>query len=152
ETSPRKANEALDKVFRKFPSKKLRSHAWSILPGGTITHLRLHQHGTIDVYAEQTENPLIRSAIQTFLRANPSEPFAEFLYYTIGEYDKALAANPNSPIVDVLNYAAGYAKLGALARESASKLSLIDSDDHDIFECIRALNEYSERDDYKPLN
>src|SRR5262249_31691541 len=91
ETSPRRANDVLDKVFSKFPSKKLRSHVWSILPGGTITHLRMDQHGTIDVYGPNTNHPVIRNAIQTFLAANPSEPFAEFLYYTIAEYDKALA-------------------------------------------------------------
>ncbi len=155
ETSPRRANEVLDKVFSKLPSKKLRSHVWSILPGGTITHLRMHQHGTIDIYGPKTNHPIIRSTIQRFLAANPSEPFAEFLYYTIAEYDKALAANPNSPISDVLNYAAGYEKLGSLAREAASRLNLLEPNAYnrdDIFYSIAVLNRYSERSDYRALN
>ena len=155
DTSSTKANEVLDKVFTKFPSKKLQSHAWAVLPSGTLMHLRMDQHGTIDIYGTETENPLVRSTIQALLKASPSEPFAEFLYYTIGEYDKALAVNPNSPISNVLNYAAGYQKVGVLARDAANKLKLVDPSAYNqesLFYSIALLNQHSERSEYRPLS
>ena len=103
ETSTANANDFLDKVFDSAPSKKLRSHVWPLLPGGTIEHLAVHQFGLIDIYGPKTSYPDIRQAMQKFIAANPSEPFIEFLHYTLGDFDRARAANPNSPIKDVVD-------------------------------------------------
>ncbi len=117
DTSPALANRLLNKGFEKFQSKKLRSRVWSILPGGAIGHLAMHQHGTIDIYGPKTEHPDIRRTIQRFIADYPSEPFVEFLHYALGDYNKALQANPNSVISDVLHYAIGYDIVGSLAKE-----------------------------------
>lgn len=153
DTSPRTANELLDKIFDRFPSKKLRSHIWSILPGGAIIHLAMHQHGTIDVYGPKTTHPAIRRTIERFLADKPSEPFAEFLHYTIGDYEKALAANPNSVIGDVLHYAVGYDKVGSLAKEAMKIVDPSKAGDYEdgIDSAIGSFNEYSERPDSKPI-
>jgi len=120
DTSPAIANATLDKVFDRFTSKKLRSHVWSLLPlssvglGGLASYV---YENRIPVYGPNTAYPEIRHNIQNFLAKNPAEPFAEFLYYTIGEFDKALQANPNSIIRSVINYAAGYKALESLLQD-----------------------------------
>src|SRR5262249_43820813 len=114
---PAIANETLDRVFDGVSSKKLRSHVWSIIPGGTLSHLKEYQYGTIDIYDRDTSYPAIRKTIETFLANNPTEPFVEFAYYTIGEFDKALSANPRSVIGDVLHYAKGHTILESLLKE-----------------------------------
>jgi len=139
DTSARTANEVMDRVFANVPSKKLRSRAWSILPGGAIEHMAMHQFGTIDIYGTKTEHPPIRRAIQEFLAANPSEPFAEFLHYVTGDYEKALQVNPNSPISDVFHFAAGYSLAGALAREAIMILDPANAKDFAEDEVDRAI-------------
>ena len=73
--------------------------------------------GGLNLYGPDTQYPVLRSNILTFLENNPSEPFNEFLYYTIGELDKALQRNPNSPIIDVINYARGHQLLQLLLQD-----------------------------------
>lgn len=124
-TSPTIANEALDKVFDKYPSKKLRSHVWSLLPLGSISNLAERAYWSISVYGPKTEHPEIRESIQKFLTDHPSEPFSEFLYYTIGEFDKALQVNPNSLIRGVLHYGSGHKILASLL-EDTTKVVKID--------------------------
>jgi tetratricopeptide (TPR) repeat protein len=120
DTSAKTAGDAMDRVFEGVPSKKLRSHVWPLLPGGAIEHMEMHQYGTIDIYGTDTEYPQIRRDIQDFLadKANAKEPFVEFLYYVIGEYDKALQANSNSVISDVFHYASGYQILTSLVEDA----------------------------------
>jgi tetratricopeptide (TPR) repeat protein len=118
DTSPKIANETLDRVFENVQSKKFRSHVWALLPGGAIQHLTIHQHWDVDIYGPQTEHPKIRSDIETFLAGKPSDPFVEFLYYVIGEYDEALRVNPKSELNDVLHYASGFKILGTLLHDT----------------------------------
>jgi tetratricopeptide (TPR) repeat protein len=118
DTSQKIADSTLDKVFDGFPSKKLRSHVWSLLPTGAIIRLATSTYSRLDVYGPKTEHPEIRSAIKSFLAANPSEPFIEFAHFVIGDFDKALAVNPNSVIADVLNYAIGYKIMGSLLQDT----------------------------------
>jgi hypothetical protein len=117
-TSPKAANEALDKVFEKIPSKKYRSHVWAFLPGGAIEHLAIHEHWDVDIYGPKTEHPEIRGSIQAFLAGKPSDPFTELLYYVIGEYDQAVQINPKSPLSDVLHYASGFRELGPVLHDA----------------------------------
>jgi tetratricopeptide (TPR) repeat protein len=118
DTSPTIANQALDQAFAAQPSKKLRSHVWSLLPLGSVTYLREQEHSSkVNIYNSKTQHPGIRSDIQDFLGSNPSEPFNDFLYYTIGEFDKALQTNPNSVIRNVINYARGHELLQALLED-----------------------------------
>ena len=118
DTSPKTANETLDRVFEKLPSKKYRSHALAFIPGGAIEHLAIHQHWGADIYRAKTEHPKIRSDIQTFLAGKPSDPFVELLPYVIGEYDEALRVNPNSEWKDVLHYASGFKIMGAVLHDA----------------------------------
>jgi tetratricopeptide (TPR) repeat protein len=127
--SPETANETLDEVFEKIPSKKYRSHVWALLPGGAIQHLAMHQHWDVDIYGPKTEHPEIRSSIQAFLASRPSEPFIELLYYVIGEYDRAVQVNPKSPLSDVLHYASGFRKLGPLLHDAIQIVKSLARDD-----------------------
>ena len=130
DTSAANANQLLAKVFASAGSTKLRSRVWAILPGGAIEHMAEQQFGTIDIYGPKTEHPVIRQTIQQFLKANPSEPFADFLHYVIGDFEKALQTNPNSPLSDVFHYAAGYTLIEGLAREAIKRLDpAVDDDD-----------------------
>ena len=56
---------------------------------------------------------------QKYLAAHPAEPFNEFLYYTIGDYDKALAVNPHTVIESVIRYAIGFRMFGSLLADVA---------------------------------
>lgn len=123
-SSPEIADEELDKVFAGFPSKKLRSHGWALLPLGTIDSLAAHVHWEASTYGPNTGYPEIRSSIQQFLIAHPGEPFSEFLYYTIGDYDKALATDPNSLIVSTVRYAIGHKILASLLQETAKAVKI----------------------------
>lgn len=123
-TSPKVANDALDKVFAKFASKKLYSHVWSILPGGAIEHLADHEHWRLDILGPTTGFPALRRSIQSFLAGNPPDPFTEFLYYVLGDYDRALQVNPNSIISDVLHYAIGYRAFESLLQDTAKTLKI----------------------------
>lgn len=105
----------MDRAFAGEPSKKLRSHVWALLPLGTVNYLAEQEHSSVDsIYRANTKYPGIRSDIQDLLSSSSSEPFSEFLYYTIGEFDKALQINPNSIIIDVINYARGHELLQSL--------------------------------------
>lgn len=117
QTSPSDANRALDKIFDQYPSRKLRSHVWAFLPLGTQWVLQSGRHWVEVIYGPQTQYPRIRRSIQRFLADRPTEPFSEFLYYTIGEFEKGLQTNPKSPIRSLLNYAAGYKILQSLLAE-----------------------------------
>jgi tetratricopeptide (TPR) repeat protein len=136
ETSAKIADDALDRVFDGAPRKKLRSHVWSHLPGGAIEHLAQHQHWRVDILGPSTGFPAIRRDIQSFLAANPAEPFIEFLHYVIGEYDQALQANSNSIISDVLHYASGYRSLELLLQEAAAAIHARPEDIKEKGECF----------------
>jgi tetratricopeptide (TPR) repeat protein len=123
-TSPKVANDALDKVFAKFASKKLYSHVWSILPGGAIDHLADHEYWKLDILGPNTGFPALRRSIQSFLAGNPPDPFTEFLYYVLGDYDRALQVNPNSIINDVLHYAIGHRTFESLLQDTAKTLKV----------------------------
>src|SRR5262249_44664426 len=120
DASPSIANATLDKVFDKLGSKKLRSHVWSLLPLSSLYSGGLAQYIYIEhipIYSETTKYPHIRLGIQKFLSEYPLEPFAEFLYYTIGEFDKALQANQSSVIRPVIAYVAGFKSLELLLQD-----------------------------------
>jgi tetratricopeptide (TPR) repeat protein len=155
DTSPDTANQALDKVFEKFPSKKLRSHVWSILPGGAVEHMAMHQYGTIDIYGPKTKHPEIRRAIQNFLATHPSEPFVEFLHYVIGEPDKALQTNPNSSINDVFHYAIGHRILDSVLQDvmkvARPRMGKYDYEPTTVDGRLGFLNQNPQLYDHKPL-
>jgi tetratricopeptide (TPR) repeat protein len=162
DTSAATANDALDRVYERFPSKKFRSHVWALLPGGAIEHMEMHQYGTIDIYGPKTEHPRIRADIEKFLAdpANAREPFREFLLYVIGEPDQALAANPNSVLSDVFYYASGHRIVGSLLDDAMAaakpKLAQIQDpstpvDDPTVDGRLRLLNRHPELFDNKLL-
>ena len=72
----------------------------------------------------RTRHPEIRESIQKFLADHPSELFSEFLYYTVGEFDKALQANPSSIIAGVLRYGIGHKMLEVLLRDIAKVVNI----------------------------
>jgi tetratricopeptide (TPR) repeat protein len=129
-TSPEIANEQLDKLYKQYPLTKLRSHIWPYLPLSTTDYLSRGFHWMISTYGQHTTFPDIRADIQKFLAKHPSEPFSEFLYYTIGRYEDALKADPNSPINAIVRYAIGHRIMFALLRDTANavKISFPDSD------------------------
>ena len=142
-TSPTIANEALDRAFAGEPSKKLRSHVWALLPLGTVNYLAEQEHSSVDsIYRANTKYPGICSDIQDLLSSSSSEPFSEFLYYTIGEFDKALQINPNSIIIDVINYARGHELLQ----------SLLENVPPVVKEKLRSQDDYSLGVDVGPVN
>jgi tetratricopeptide (TPR) repeat protein len=84
----------------------------------------------VDIYDPDTKYTDIREGIQKFVTDHPSEPFIEFLHYTIGDLDKAIAANPNSVIVGAIKYASGHRILAALLKETRAALKLKDQDEY----------------------
>jgi tetratricopeptide (TPR) repeat protein len=150
ETSPSEANQILDKVFDSYHSTKLRSHVWPLLPLGSIQRLANHKHWTGDYYREKTQYPQIRADIQRFLVENPTEPFNEFLFYTIGDLDRAMRTNPNSVISDVFRYAKGHEILASLLEDAAKAAKVTDIADS-TYRKLSALNAKPEHYDYKPL-
>jgi tetratricopeptide (TPR) repeat protein len=143
-SSPEIANEEEDKVFARFSSQKLCSHAWSLLPLGTIGTLADRVHWGVSTYGSSTKYPEIRDDIRKFLAAHPDEPFGEFLYYAIGDYEKALAANPNSIIATVIRYSIGFKNFGILLQDSAKSLNIkapsIEDDPEPINDTLAMLN------------
>jgi tetratricopeptide (TPR) repeat protein len=117
-TSPKIANEQLDELCSEYHSDKLRSHVWSLLPLGAIDRLKQGVYSMLDVYGPHTDYPDIRRDAESFLATRPSDHFAEFAYFLVGDFDNALKANPNSIIVDVLNYASGYDALGSFLQDA----------------------------------
>jgi TolA-binding protein len=140
--SPAIANRELDKVFDQYPSKKLRSHVWSLLPLGSIDTLAAGAYWSVAVYGPKTRYPEIRGSIQKFLAEHPTEPFSEFLYFTIGEFDKALKANPNSVIASLLRYGTGHRILESLLRDAAKvvKLDKVQDSEEPVNDTLVALN------------
>jgi tetratricopeptide (TPR) repeat protein len=156
DTSPQVANDALDKAFENIPSKKYRSHVWAFLPGGAIQHLEIRQHWDVDIYGPKTEHPEIRNNILTFLAANPPDPFTEFLYYVVGDYERALRVTPRSPVNDVLHYARGFRALGPVLHDAIQTVktqakSTLDEPD-EIFRKINFLLDNQDLFDNKPLS
>jgi hypothetical protein len=110
-TTPEIANRAVDEVFGKAPSQKYRSHVWALLPTSVIKHLGGGAYMAVDVFGEKTEFPAIRDGIIAQLNTSPTEPFSDFLLYTLGRFDDALQFNQKSPLHTVLVYAAAHSKL-----------------------------------------
>ena len=65
------ANETMDRVSEKFRSKKLRSHVWSILPGGAIGDLVAREHSYLDIDRTINRAPGTWLQHQAFLGGNP---------------------------------------------------------------------------------
>jgi tetratricopeptide (TPR) repeat protein len=118
DSSPDTANQALDKVFAELKSSKLRSHVWSIVPLGTRERLMANKYWRHDTYGPKTKYPKVRSDVKILLSKEPTEPFIEFAYFVVGDFDGALKANPNSIISDVLHYASGHRIVQSLAEEA----------------------------------
>jgi tetratricopeptide (TPR) repeat protein len=118
DTSPDIANAAVDKVFARFERKKLQSHVWSVLPGGPIQHLADMEFWPVDIYGPTTEHPNIRSDLQRTLAARPHDPFREFAYYTLGDYEGALHSHANSIISDAIHYAIGHTIVEAVLNDA----------------------------------
>src|SRR5262245_44542114 len=156
DTSAPLANDTLDRVYARFPAKKLHSHVWSLIPGGTILHLEANQYGTIDIYREKTEHPDIRRNIQQFIAQQPRAPFIEFLHYTVGDFDKALQASPRSPIRTVLHYAIGHSIMDSLLDETIRTLKSRGNQKIENYDGVNwsllLLNSSPELYDRKPLN
>jgi hypothetical protein len=110
-TTPEIANRAVDEVFGAAPGQKYRSHVWALLPTSVIKHLQAGAYMAIDVFGEKTEFPAVRDRIIAQLNASPTEPFSEFLLYTLGRFDDAIQFNQKSPLRTVLVYAAAHSKL-----------------------------------------
>ena len=162
DASPTIANAAQDRIFAGPPSSpKLRSHVWAFLPLGTVNFLSQLEHSSrVSPYRASTEYPGIRRDIEDFLSRNPSEPFNEFLYYAIGEFDRALATNPNSVIAGVVNYARGHELMQAMLEDvppavkekmSAQSDELIGIDVGPVNSTLTTLNWYPELYDRKLL-
>jgi tetratricopeptide (TPR) repeat protein len=154
----RAANEALDRVFNNAPSKKLYSHVWAVLPGSTIQGLAAHTYrADYDTYGIKTEFPKIRQDLLAFVSANPSDPYVEFGYYALGDFEKAVNERPNSPIADVLHHAIGFKIIGTIVKEAylqavgrtPRKPSYDRSDSTD--RMLTFLNQHPELYDNKPL-
>ncbi|WP_316187945.1 MULTISPECIES: hypothetical protein [unclassified Bradyrhizobium] len=131
--SPAVANRELDKIFQRYRQKKLQSRVWALLPLGVSETLGQKIHWTEVNYGPNTLYPEIRERILEFLAANPKGRFSEFLYYTIGEFEKGLAVNPSSVIKTELRYAMGYAALrplleGVVKRLNDPEIHLADGD------------------------
>ena len=122
DTSVKIANSVLDQVFNSFHANKLRSHVWAMLPLGATQRLSKHIYSRLDNYGAQTKYPKVRSDIESFLAHHRSDPFIEFAYFLIGDFDKAIAANPHSVISDVLHYASGYGTLRSLLYDTLNVL------------------------------
>ncbi len=148
------ANEALDKAFSQYKSKKLRSRVWSLLPMGSTGRLAGYSYYSDDIYGPKTGFPKVRADIKDFLAKNPSEPFNEFLFYTIGDIDKALEANPNSVIIDVLRYGKGHQLLKDLLQETANHVQLpkLEDSQEPVNDALAFLNQHPELSDNKPLS
>lgn len=110
-TTAKDANRVVDEVFSSVPSQKYHSHVWALLPTSAIMHLSGGKYMAADVYGEKTEFPDIRDRIIAQLNTNPTEPFSDFLLYTLGRFDEAVQFNKKSPIHIVSIYASAHSKL-----------------------------------------
>jgi tetratricopeptide (TPR) repeat protein len=116
-TSPKIANDQLDKICNEYHSDKLCSHMWSVLPLGAIEHLGNGEYWELDVLRPQTDYPDIRRDAESFLATQPSDHFVEFARFLVGDFAGALKANPNSVIRDVLQYASGFDVVESLLQD-----------------------------------
>jgi tetratricopeptide (TPR) repeat protein len=120
DTSAQAATAELDKVFAEFPSKKLYSHVWAVLPGGPISHLSDSEYWPVDIYQTKTEHPNIRRELQMVVSRWPADPFIEFAYYTIGDFDTAVKINPKSIIGDAVHYARAHAVVESILKDAVA--------------------------------
>ena len=118
ETSPDIANASLDKAFTRFQNKKLKSHVWSVLPGGPIEHLPDAEFWPVDIYGPKTEHPKIRTDLLRTLAERPNDPFRDFAYYASGDFEGALKSNPNSIISDAIHFAIGHTIIEGVLNEA----------------------------------
>jgi hypothetical protein len=110
-TTAENANRVVDEVFGAASSHKYRSHVWAFLPTSVIKHLKNGTYTVTDVFGEKTEFPDIRDQIVAQLKTSSTEPFSDFLLYTLGRFDDALQFNQRSPVRTVLIYASAHSKL-----------------------------------------
>jgi tetratricopeptide (TPR) repeat protein len=118
DTTPKFANEALDKVFNEAHSAKLRSHVWSVLPLGAIGRLSNDIYSRLDHYGPQTKYPDVRRDVERFLANEPGDRFVEFGYFIIGDFERALSANQRSVISNVLQYGSGYQSIQSMMQDA----------------------------------
>jgi tetratricopeptide (TPR) repeat protein len=123
DTSPQTANSTLDQLFDKFHSTKLRSHVWSILPAGGIERLINGEFSNLDVYGPNTRYPHIRRELETFLTGKQNDAFIEFVYYTLGYFERALNLKRKIIDNDMLHYAIGNKYLQAILEDALKYVS-----------------------------
>ena len=123
DTSPQAATAQLDKVFQNSASKKLYSRVWPVLPGGPIQHLPAAEYWPVDIYGPGTEHPNIRRELQRVVSESPSDPFIEFAYYVLGDFDNALRSKTNSVISDAIHYARGHAVIESILKDAVAAVN-----------------------------
>lgn len=98
------ANDAIDEVFRSAPSRKLYSHVWSVLPSASILGLGEHWYRSeLDVFPEGTAHRLIRQNLLNFVKSEPTDPFIDFAYYALGDFQKGLTTSTLWPCTGCSN-------------------------------------------------
>ncbi len=118
-TSSPVANQQFDVVASEFPTSKLRSHVWALLPSGAIQRLRQGSYWIdYDSYGPNTGYPDIRQALQDLIANEPDDNFVEFAHLLLGDYQGGLAANPDTIINGVFHYALGIESFRHLMREA----------------------------------
>jgi tetratricopeptide (TPR) repeat protein len=150
DTSIKTVTDLLDTGFEKNHSTKLRSHIWPLLPLGAIGRLAAGQYSRMDIYGAATRHAEVRRDIKNFLAEHPADPFVDFAYYLLGDYEKALKANSNSPIADVLHYGTGYKLLESLMQDTllALKKRITPDTPSEIRETVDQLVDESPDTDY----
>jgi tetratricopeptide (TPR) repeat protein len=118
QTSTKFANHVLDQVFEREGSTKLRSHVWSALTLGAISHLTDGIFSRFDIYGPKTQHPQIRGDIESVIANDPSDPYIAFAYFVHGDLDKAMTANHADLFSNVLHFGAGYTILLSLLEET----------------------------------
>jgi len=125
QTSTTFANRVLDQVFEREGSTKLRSHVWSALTLGVISHLTDGIFSRFDIYGPKTQHPQIRGDIESVIANDPSDPYIAFAYFMHGDLNKATTANHADLFSNVLHFGTGYTILLSLL-EDALHLTKID--------------------------
>ncbi|PHR87063.1 MAG: hypothetical protein COA78_37445 [Blastopirellula sp.] len=122
-TTPDKANVVVDRTFGVAGNRKYYSHIWAFLPTSVINHLSTMAYTAVDVFGKNTEFPEIRAQMIRQLEALPTEPYSEFLLYTLGQFREAIEFNPRSPIRTVLLYALAHSQLREVMSDVFTKIS-----------------------------
>ena len=135
-TTPEIANRAVDEVFGEAPGQKYRSHVWALLPTSVIKHLQDGAYMAIDVFGEKTEFPAVRDRIIAQLNTSPTEPFSDFLLYTLGRFDDAIQFNQKSPLRTVLVYAAAHSKLRKILSKCFKRFPGLAIESYCLIRCI----------------